>query len=69
MFSLDLPKRSRCEIVDSTIPAEQKENFMSTADILREEGEESVLFPYFRLPSHLILHVCTDPFDSPRLWA
>jgi hypothetical protein len=26
--------------VDSTIPAEQKENFISTADILRQEGQQ-----------------------------
>jgi len=35
-----LQSREVCEIVDSTIPAEQKENFMSTADILRQEGQQ-----------------------------
>ena len=36
----ELQGREVCEIVDSTIPAEQKENFMSTADILRKEGRQ-----------------------------
>ena len=35
----ELQSREVCEIVDSTIPAEQKGNFMSTADILRQEGQ------------------------------
>ena len=36
----ELQSREVCEIVDSTIPAEQKEKFMSTADILRQEGRQ-----------------------------
>ena len=34
----ELQSRQVCEIVDSTIPANQKEDFMSTAEILRQEG-------------------------------
>jgi predicted transposase YdaD len=36
----ELQSREVCEIVESTIPAEQKEKFMSTADILRQEGRQ-----------------------------
>jgi hypothetical protein len=36
----ELQNREVCEIVESTIPAEQKEKFMSTADILRQEGRQ-----------------------------
>lgn len=36
----ELQSREVCEIVDSTIPTEQKEAFMSTADILRQEGRQ-----------------------------
>jgi hypothetical protein len=36
----ELQSREVCEIVNSTIPAEQKENFMSTADILKQEGRQ-----------------------------
>ena len=36
----ELQIREVCEIVESTIPAEQKEKFMSTADILRQEGRQ-----------------------------
>lgn len=36
----ELQSREVGEIVDSTIPPEQKENFMSTAEILRQEGRQ-----------------------------
>ena len=40
LYHSELQSREVCEIVESTIPAEQKEKFMSTADILRQEGEQ-----------------------------
>ena len=40
IYHSELQSREVCEIVDSTIPIEQKENFMSTADILRQEGRQ-----------------------------
>ena len=39
LYHSELQSREVCEIVESTIPAEEKEKFMSTADILRQEGE------------------------------
>jgi flagellar biosynthesis/type III secretory pathway protein FliH len=36
----ELQGREVCEIVNSTIPTEQKEAFMSTADILKQEGRQ-----------------------------
>jgi len=71
----ELQSREVCEIVDSTIPAEQKENFMSTADILRQEGQllarqqdviEALEIRFDRVPDGLreeISHIS----DSARL--
>ena len=40
LYHSELQSREVCQIVESTIPAEQKEKFMSTADILRQEGRQ-----------------------------
>ena len=40
LYHSELQSQEICEIVEATIPAEQKEDFMSTADILRQEGRQ-----------------------------